>query len=137
MEHSRLLDKSQESKEATDLLAEAGKYHAATSRAYYAIYQKIIYILECNEQEVTRVHGRNIEALRNLLIDKGLFNGSGAADVANNIRILKEFRKSCDYDKVFLMDKFCYERNIKPLIMDINRALNAEVFSREMRGGSI
>jgi len=122
MEVSRLLEKSQENEAATDLLAEAGKFHAATSRAYYAVYQKIIYILECNGKEVTRVHGRNISELRNLPKKEG--SQKELKKAIRAAKVLKRFRKDCDYSKVTLMDSLKYETEISVLAQTAHHILN-------------
>jgi len=123
MENTRLLDKSQENKEATNLLAEAGKYHAATSRAYYAVYQKIIYILKRHQKEVTRIHGRSIKTFQSILTTQNFLNAIDAANVANDIYALKELRKKCDYSQEYLMDESNYQNKIKPLINAIECVL--------------
>ena len=131
MENSSLLIKSEENKKAAELLASNSMYIAATSRAYYSLYQKVLHIIDTHPLLEIAQNGDGIKGPHELNISRfelltlkahGVYKGQ---KVVTDLRFLKDVRKSCDYEKDFTLTSQKYKKQVEKKLLDVYGILEA------------
>jgi len=123
--YSKLLTKSKENQKAAELLAEQELYNAATSRAYYSLYQMVLHILKNHPflevaekgEEKRGPHEINISRVE-LVLQVG-----EDRKVAAILRYFKNIRQSCDYGVNSLVSSKHYHKQVNKMLQKASSIL--------------
>ena len=106
MQSSNLLLKSQENRDAADLLESRAWYNAATSRLYYALYQMILHILSKNN--MTPETGANSHERTILKLAQSSIIEPAEKNKIIRFSDVRRERNRCDYEKNHFMNDVKY-----------------------------
>ena len=110
---------------AAELLADQELYNAATNRAYYSLYQKVLHILENHpflEIAETGESKRGPHEINISRVEPVLQVGDNRR-VVTNLRYFKDIRQSCDYGIEFMINSKYYQKQIKRRLLETSSIL--------------
>ena len=124
MGYSKLLEKSEENEKAAEILAQNRLYNAATNRAYYFLYQKILYIV--GEVEAGKSsHVKTINTLGKILQGQ-------EKDIVRDINFIKQKRHESDYYAINpFRNPAVYREQILPKTIAVKRVLNSYIEKKD------
>jgi len=132
--NSKLLEKSDENLKAAELMADQEMYNAATSRAYYSLYQKVLHILEDHPFLEIAEKGESKSGPHEINISRVELVLQVGEDrkVATTLRYFKDIRQSCDYGSDFLINSKHYQKQIKKMLLKTSSIL--ETYCNQQKG---